>query len=284
MRWIWDLRVGLALMAVAVIATHLYFFRAGFRLTPGDPSDAALVSYLLERDYRWATGAERHGFWNPPSYYPHLDTATYTDLLVGVVPFYMPFRLLGAGPQTAFQLWVLLVGCLNYIGLYVLSRKLLHYGEAASNAAAFLFACGSARLIQEWHPQLAPEFYAVMSLAGLVLLFRTARPRPIAGSVLLFSGIVLQAYTAIYWAFFTWFCLALAAGFAVLRKEWRSRLISRSVANVRVLGLVGAASLLALNQLSAGRGSEPSQAAAPKGFAPSGSASRATHYAWPSRP
>ena len=95
----------------------------------------------------------------------------------------------------------------------MLLKKLLGYGEIASNAGAFLFAFGSSRMMQEWHPQLVPECYVVLSLTGLIFLFRDEKRRPSWGGALFFGGLLLQVYTGVYWAFFLVFCVWFSRSF-----------------------------------------------------------------------
>jgi len=52
--------------------------------------------------------------WSPPIFFPVRDVAFYTDLLLGVAPLYWPWRWLGAGPETSYQLWMLTIWSLNF--------------------------------------------------------------------------------------------------------------------------------------------------------------------------
>ena len=240
----WNLRIGIVAMLIAVLAVHASMFRKNFAYTPGDQSDAAGIAWFIERDYLWVTGAEHGSYWDSPMLYPQRDTATYSDTLLGGLPFYAPIRAAGADPQTAFQLWILIAGCLNYLSLYILLKKLLGYGEIASNAGAFLFAFGSSRMMQEWHPQLVPECYVVLSLAGLIFLFRDEKRRPIWGAALFFGGLLLQIYTGVYWAFFLVFCVVLALVFALCRRDWRNPLLNRLREQAWPIGGAAVASLV----------------------------------------
>jgi hypothetical protein len=141
-------------------------------------------------------------------------------------------------------LWILIAGCLNYLSLYMLLKKLLGYGEIASNAGAFLFAFGSSRMMQEWHRQLVPEFYVVLSLTGLIFLFRDEKRRPIWGAALFFGGLLLQIYTAAYWAFFLIVCVTLALVFALCRRDWRNPLLARLLEQAWPIGCAAVASLV----------------------------------------
>jgi hypothetical protein len=97
--------------------------------------------------------------------------------------------------------------------------------------------------VQEWHPQLVPEFYVVLSLAGLILLLRDQGARPFLGACLFFGGLVLQLYTGVYWAVFFVFCLTLGLLFSLLFFEFRTRLWDRLRANALTIGTAALLSL-----------------------------------------
>ena len=99
----WDMRIGIVAMLIAVLAVHASMFRMNFAYTPGDQSDAAGIAYFIERDYRWVTGAEHGSYWDTTMFYPQRDTATYSDTLLGALPFYAPFRAAGADPQNGIS-------------------------------------------------------------------------------------------------------------------------------------------------------------------------------------
>src|SRR5687768_1748130 len=96
--------IGFCLAAV-VLAMHPTVL-SGLRLIQTDLGDTRLNMYLLEHSYRWVRGEPSHGdFWSPPFFYPAHNTAAYTDLLLGAAPLFWAWRVLGAVPDTAFQLW-----------------------------------------------------------------------------------------------------------------------------------------------------------------------------------
>ena len=72
--------------------------------------------YVLEDGYRWLTGLDK-SFWSAPFFYPAPNVIAYSDNHLGSLLFYSAFRLLGQGRETAFQLWVVTIFTLNYIGL-----------------------------------------------------------------------------------------------------------------------------------------------------------------------
>jgi hypothetical protein len=90
------------------------FFRADQIV--GDLGDSRFNMYVLEDGYRWLTGLDK-SFWSAPFFYPAPNVIAYSDNHLGSLLFYSAFRLLGQGRETAFQLWVVTIFTLNYIGL-----------------------------------------------------------------------------------------------------------------------------------------------------------------------
>ena len=251
----------LAVLCLGLLYSHHDLLLSGFRLTPGDPSDAYLVNYLLEHDFRWATQQPSHQrFWDTPMFYPHPNTTAYTETMLGGLPFYAPWRLLGFLPDTSFQLWFLVVSALNFLSCYFLLRKLLGAEEVAANAGAFLLAFGSARMIQEWHPQLVPAFYIVLSFAGIWLFFSEEFPRPSRAwiaAALFAGGAVAQMYTAVYMAWFLVFACFIAAVVATAHPAYRVPFFLRlrrdwgKLATVAVIATIVAWPLLAHSRTAA---------------------------------
>jgi hypothetical protein len=138
-------------------------FVSGFALTPGDLGDARLIHLLLEHGYRWLLdGPWRRSFWDLPIFYPTPNTAAYSDVLLSAVPFYAPFRLLGVGPDLAFQLWALTVVSLNFVAMHLFLTRCVRVGPAPAAVGAFLFTFASPRLIHLPHLHLHVHFFTVV--------------------------------------------------------------------------------------------------------------------------
>ena len=223
-----------ALMALLLCMGLFYsnhaLFLSKFRLSPGDFSDAKLINYILEHDYRWLIQRVPHTkFWDTPMYYPEPNVTAYTDLLLGALPQYALWRFLGFAPDTSFQLWILVACILNYISCYLLLHWVLRFNFLASNGGAFLFAFACSRILQEWHPQLVPAYYVVAVFAGMwLLLAQPGRSRTSTrlSMLLIFGGGLLQLYTAFYPAWFLIFSCSIAFLFALFRSEYRAPLFA----------------------------------------------------------
>ncbi len=193
----------LGLWLVGILATFYPTFQSGFRFVQGGLGDSRLVNFSLEHTYRWLMGMQlAEDLWSPPIFYPVQNVATYTDLMLGVAPFYWVWRWLGSDPHTAFQLWMLSCWTLNFISCYLLFRRGFRISAVGSSLGAYLFAFGNPQYASLAHQQLAPLFWLVLSIAGLIMMFREpARPWPARGwiaGVAFWGGLVAQLYSAVY--------------------------------------------------------------------------------------
>ncbi len=216
--------VGMLVIAWPTIAS-------GFRRVQGGLGDSRLINFTLEHSHRWLTGMPlAEDLWSPPIFFPVQNVAAYTDLMLGVAPFYWIWRWLGSNPHTAYQLWMLSCWTLNFFACYAVLHRGLRLHLLGAAAGAYLFAFGSPRYMSMAHQQLVPQFWLLATLAGLILIFGAAtRPSPsgrwIASAVFWF-GLVAQLYTAVYPLAFFALGVAAAAAYGVMQKPIRRELFS----------------------------------------------------------
>jgi len=205
-----------------------------FAAIQGDWADARLTNYILEHGYRWLMHAPGHErFWSPPVFFPAPNTAAYSDVLLGVAPFYWPWRALGIAADTSFQLWTLTIATANYLAALALFARGFRCRPLAAAAGAALFCFGSIRNAQLIHPQLEPQFYLAIAVLALVRLFESdvdpqqpegARMRDDVWIGVLALACVGQLYTSYYNAWFLFFAIALASLWCVLGGRSRRHL------------------------------------------------------------
>lgn len=203
---------------VGILAVFHPTFQSCFRLVQGGLGDSRLVNFTLEHSYRWLMGMQlAEDLWSPPIFFPVQNVATYTDLMLGVAPFYWVWRWLGSDPHTAFQLWMLSCWTLNFVSCYLLFRLGFRISAVGSAVGAHLFAFGNPQYSSLAHPQLGLLFWLVVSLAGLIMMIREpTTPSPARGwiaGVAFWGGLVAQLYSAVYSLAF--FVLGLGAATAV---------------------------------------------------------------------
>jgi hypothetical protein len=219
---------------------------SGLSKMQADPGDTRFVNYILEHGYRWLRAEPGHdAFWDPPFFYPAKNAAAYSEILIGGLPLYVPWRLLGVLPDTAFQFWMLLVSILNFVAAYLLLRNCFGLTRLASSAGSFIFAFGSPRIVELSHQQLLPHFYSVFAVYAAARIFQSARApaRWRAWWIFaLFGSIVAQLYAGFYLGWFLLLGLGVAALVALSLREPRKVMIEILTRNwMTLLGSAGLA-------------------------------------------
>jgi hypothetical protein len=220
---------GMFLIAGMLALFHPTFL-SGFSLMQADPGDTRFNNYILEHGFQWISGNPFHAsFWNLPIFYPAPNTAAYSDILLGAAPPYWLFRLVAFPPDTAFQLWMLSMGILNFSAAFWVMRRELGLAALASAGGAYLFAFAALRGNQMGHQQLLPQFFSMLAVYCLLRIFRDQQsaegvsPWKTRGLIaLLATSVVLQLYAGFYLGYFL--CLGLSTwfGVALLFREGRS--------------------------------------------------------------
>jgi len=250
--------------AAGMVMTFYPTLFSGFARIQNDSGDTRHLNYVLEHGYRWLARAPiDRDLWSPPIFYPEPNTAAYTELLLGVVPFYVPWRLMRFDPDTAFQLWMLAISVLNFAAMYWFLRRGFAFSVLASSFGSFLFAFGSPRINQLNHQFLLPQFFTVLALyfAGEVFRLHRAAPddRRCGPCVIaFFASVAAQIYASYYHGWFLSFALAIAflgaLAIASVRREVLSVLRAHAAAIAIGLALCAAVlAPLALHHLAAAK-------------------------------
>lgn len=163
-----SLRWLLAAWALGMALVHRPMLTSGFALQHGDPGDARFVGYILEHGWRWLLRREPDtSFWDMPFFHPAKNVAAYSEVLLGVGPFYWVWRALGFEVDTAAQLWVLSCSTLNLVAAHFFLLGVFRFRPFAAAVGAFVFAFALARSNQLNHPQLLPQFWSIWALHAL---------------------------------------------------------------------------------------------------------------------
>jgi len=85
----------LALLAAGLYLVPINIYKTNFSKVPGDFGDARFNNYILEHGYKYLTG-KTATYWNAPFMYPYPNTIALSDNLLGTVPLYSGFRILGS--------------------------------------------------------------------------------------------------------------------------------------------------------------------------------------------
>jgi hypothetical protein len=232
---------------------------SGFAAMQGDWADSRFNNYILEHGYRWLVHSPGHErFWSPPMFFPVPNTAAYSDVLLGVAPFYWPWRALGIPPDTSFQLWMLTVATVNYFAAFALFSRGFRFRPLAAATGAALFSFASIRIEQLIHPQLVSQFYLAIAILALLRLFDSEPGAASHGTTplrhdrwiyVLAGACVGQLYSSYYNAWFLFFAMLLAALGAVLYADGRRRIVHLVRTHTRAIGLSAVAAAIAIAPL-----------------------------------
>ncbi|MGE6761317.1 hypothetical protein ACQKGO_25090 [Corallococcus interemptor] len=198
---------------LALLLSHHPALLSGLRLVQGDEGDVRFNHYILEHGWRFVSGDPAHArFWDPPMFHPEPNVAAYSDVLLGVAPFYWMWRVLGLGADLSWQAWALTMAALNYAAAVWLLLRGFGLRVFPAVVGAVLFTAGAPRINQLNHPQLEGQFFALIAMGAVIALTRpeTDRRQGIAWSALLVGAFVAQLYAGFYWGWFLFFFLLLA--------------------------------------------------------------------------
>jgi hypothetical protein len=212
----WDLLVPVFFLAMGLFLLFHPMILSGLALIQTDPGDPRYDNYLLEHGYQWITGNPAHkSFWNAPFFFPAVNTAAYSEILLGSGPAYWCFRALGFLPDTSFQLWMMSMAALNFLSAWLVFRKALGLSTLASVGGAYVFAFAGMRANLLNAPQLLPQCFSMLAVLCLFKLFsdrdaggRTEIPSRHSPWIALFAVLmVVQWYAGFYLGFFSAFAL-----------------------------------------------------------------------------
>lgn len=209
-----------------------------------DLGDTVLNHYFLE--HAWRTLFKGlHGwadYFNAGFFYPAQNTMAYSDLLLGVMPFYGAVRVLSFNgllweSDTSFQLWILTILSMNYAVAYAWLRVDFRCSKLASSVGAFLFAFAGPRISQMGHEQLLGQFYSILAIRAGTRAW--LNPSRFGFWFFLFTlCIVGQLYAGFYLGWFLVFALTLfvlsALLFSEIRKDFVLKLTTALLRNKQV--------------------------------------------------
>ena len=93
-----------------------------FEYIPGDLGDSRYINFLLEHGFCWITG-NAHSFWDGEFMYPFRNSIALSDSMIGTMPIYALWRLLGFTQESSYQLWWISICFLNFwISFFVFKK------------------------------------------------------------------------------------------------------------------------------------------------------------------
>jgi Ig-like domain from next to BRCA1 gene len=245
-----SLLIPLAVGAIGLVMAHHKMVLSGLAFTQSDPGDTRLVHLLMEHAWRWLLGQPAHAdLWSPPFFFPITGHLAWSENMLGAAPLYFPFRLLGFEPFTAFQLWGLAVGALNFTSAYFLLKRCFDFSRWGSAVGAALFAYSAIRINQTMHWQLFPHFYTVWAAHAAYRLANASSLSPrdtVRFIVLLAASAVGQMWASIYLGWFMAFVFAVGLGLGLAWEKPRRELVGLVKRYWLALGLAAVGAAMAL--------------------------------------
>ena len=234
-----------------LVMAHHPMLKDGLGWIQFDPGDTRFCNYLLEHGYRWMMRWPGHSdLWSPPYFYPTEGHLAWAENMLGGLPFYAPWRILGFAVDTSFQLWIFTLGALNFVAMYFFLKRCVKVDTFAASVGAVLFAFAGMRINQSMHYQLFPQFFSVWAIHGCwrltvdgKLLSEQDRVRWLG---VLFLGVSGQIAVGIYLGWFLIFCLVMAFALALVFKEGRDRIWFVLKSHPFAIALFATASVAAL--------------------------------------
>jgi len=165
---------------------------------PGDLGDARFNNYILEHGHRYITGKEAN-YWDVKFMYPYKNVVACSDNLLGTLPVYSVFRGAGCDRETSFQLWLISLFALNFIGCF-LAMKEWSKKITLSAVAAYVYAFSIFNIGHLNHVQVFPRFMIPLIIYWMYRYLSTKETKYFLFSTL---GLVLQFYCGIYLGIFT---------------------------------------------------------------------------------
>lgn len=235
-----------------LVMAHHPMMKDGMGWIQFDPGDTRFCNYLLEHGYRWMLQKPGHTeLWSPPYFFPTEGHLAWAENMLGAMPFYAPWRLVGFEIDTAFQLWILTLGALNFTAAYFFFRRCIKVDVFAASVGAALFAFAGMRINQTMHYQLFPQFFSIWAVHACWRLAVDAqqlteqqRTRWLA---VLFFSVAGQIAVGIYLGWFLIFGLTFAGVLGLLFKSGPDRIwfiLKSHPFAIILLALISVAALL----------------------------------------
>ena len=193
---------GLLILLGWGVAAAIFFRQpifSGFTSITGDNGDTRLIIYLHEHWWQVLHGVA--SWRNPAFFYPTADTLGYTDTFLLDEIFYAPLRWCGLDQFLAYQITLIGLTLVGFIGAYCLLQRILPRPRAISAGLAIVFTFANMMFLQAGHSQL----YAIYWIPGLLLLLlrvRAAPGRATGSAFLAGTGLGLLFLSTFYIAWF----------------------------------------------------------------------------------
>lgn len=183
---------------------------------PGDFADSRFINYLLEHGSNWMWG-KTGSFWDAQFMYPFQNTIAISDNMIGTMPIYALFRMIGASNETAYQLWWIVICSLNYWSAYIVLKRWFNRWDLAI-IGAWIFAFSIFNLGQLNYLQMTIRFMVPIAIYAGAKWVETSKTKYFTIFAL---ALVYQFYSVIYTGFFLfYFSIGFIFLYALITKRY----------------------------------------------------------------
>lgn len=183
-----------------------------------DMGDPLVNMWIID----WVSHALTHAPWNlyqSPLYFPGRLTLAYSENLIGVAPFVLPFQLAGVPPVAVYNLALLFGFAWSGYGAFVLARAVTR-SAAASLVAGVVFAFVPFKFDHLSHMQLLWSGWIPMLLAAVIVYWRNPTTR---NAALIAGAFVMNGLTNVHYFLFGSFTAVAIAGLLAVLDPPRGR-------------------------------------------------------------
>lgn len=198
------LREHWAFYVVLTLGVYINFLRItglNFERVSGDLGDTRFIIAIVEYNYQWLIGTYGK-YWDGFFMYPDREVISYSDNLLGSLPIYATFRILGFNYLNAFQLLMLTSHILNFsFAYYCFKKPGTHTISAAAGAYIFAFSIAIMGIYN--HPQYCFRFAIPVFFMWLQFYLNTNKLKYLFYAAF---ALVYQFYLGIYLGYFLAVC------------------------------------------------------------------------------
>ncbi len=194
----------------------LRYLGTNLEFIPGDLGDSRFINYLFEHGYQWLLG-NTDNFWDANFMYPFKKTIAISDNMLGTLPVYSFWRLLGFSNETSYQLWWIVMCSLNFWSAFYIIKKWFKRWDIAI-IAGWIFAFTIFNVGQMNFMQMIIRFCVPFVFYASAMM---VEKKKIKYLLIYCLGIVLQFYSVIYTGFFLlYFSTFFIIFYAIIKKEY----------------------------------------------------------------
>lgn len=169
----------------------------------GDIGDGRFCNYVTDHWYKFLTGQEK--IFDSNQFYPVKYVFTYSDLFLGLGPFYCLFRIMGMNLYNAFKYTIIIVHFIGSGGMLWLLRKKFRLSYFSSIIGTCVFSYANIGTIF-LHPQYMAIFFLPYLVISIITFFQNindSRLSRILIGIRTLIIFVLVFYTSAYTGYYT---------------------------------------------------------------------------------